>query len=161
MADVVAPSVRRRMMAGIRATNTHPEVTLRSALHSKGLRYRLNDKHLPGKPDLVFPKYKAALFVHGCFWHKHDCHLFKWPSTRQEFWRTKLNRNSERDALVVKTLTDAGWRVGIVWECALKGRQRRSLDSVAEDCLKWLKSGRGRLEIRGLADEERTALGLL
>lgn len=136
-------------MAGIRATNTRPEVTLRSALHSKGLRYRLNDRNLPGKPDLVFPKYKAVLFVHGCFWHKHDCHLFKWPSTRQEFWRTKLNWNSERDALVVKTLTGAGWRVGIVWECALKGKLRHSLDEVADDCVKWLKSTRVRMEIRG------------
>ncbi|MFN4339557.1 very short patch repair endonuclease [Parvibaculum sp.] len=136
-------------MAGIRSTNTHPEMTLRKALHSRGLRYRLIDKRLPGRPDLVFPKYHAVLFVHGCFWHKHDCHMFKWPSTRREFWREKLSRNSERDAIVVAKLVEAGWRVGIVWECALKGKWRRPLDDVAEDCAKWLKSKCAYLEIRG------------
>src|SRR3954470_16295918 len=92
MADVVSSGVRSRMMAGIRGTNTAPEMILRRALHAEGFRYRLHDRRLPGKPDMVFPRHHAVIFAHGCFWHGHDCHLFKWPSTRPEFWQTKIRR---------------------------------------------------------------------
>lgn len=90
MADVVTPEKRSKMMSGIQGKNTKPELTIRKGLHALGFRYRLHGKTLPGKPDLVFPKYKAVIFIHGCFWHAHHCHLFKWPSTRVDFWQEKI-----------------------------------------------------------------------
>src|SRR5690606_16975078 len=96
-ADIVSPKTRSRMMSGIRGKNTRPELILRSALHRKGFRFRLHRKDLPGRPDMIFPQYRAVLFVHGCFWHGHNCHLFKWPSTREEFWREKIAGNIKRD----------------------------------------------------------------
>lgn len=151
MVDVVRPDVRSRMMSGIRSTNTRPELILRQALHRAGFRYRLHVRNLPGKPDLVFPRYKAVIFAHGCFWHGHDCHLFKWPSTRPDFWQAKIARNREVDARSEAALAELGWRLGIVWECALKGRFRKSHDSVIASCARWLRSGRPRLDIRGAA----------
>lgn len=120
MVDVVSPEVRSRMMSGIRGKDTKPEMIVRKGLHSMGFRYRLHDKKLPGKPDLVLPKYNAVVFVHGCFWHHHDCRFFKWPKTRPEFWREKIERNVERDLSVVKRLRTIGFRTFIVWECALR-----------------------------------------
>ena len=152
MADIVSPQVRSRMMAGIRGRNTKPELILRKGLHALRFRYRLHDRRLPGKPDLVFPKYRAVLFAHGCFWHKHDCHLFKWPRTRPKFWRTKIARNRKVDRQAILALEAAGWRVGIVWECALKGRTRRSTDVVVRKCANWLRSRRRTFELRGLAE---------
>ena len=148
MPDVVAPEVRSRMMAGIRGVNTKPEILLRRGLHSLGFRFRLHDRSLPGRPDIVFPRYRAVLFAHGCFWHKHDCHLFRWPSTREKFWREKISRNREVDCRAVANLETLGWRVGIVWECALKGRSRLPIETVISRCGKWLQSKRRRLEIR-------------
>lgn len=149
MADVVSPQVRSRMMAGIRGRNTRPELILRKGLHAAGFRYRLHDRRLPGKPDLVFPKHKAVLFAHGCFWHGHDCHLFKWPKTRTWFWRTKITRNRKVDRQAIATLEKAGWRVGVVWECALKGRTRIPLEQVIGRCERWLRGNRRRIEISG------------
>lgn len=149
MPDIVTPAVRSRMMSGIRGANTKPELALRKGLHARGFRYRLHDRSLPGTPDLVFPKYHAVLFAHGCFWHGHDCHLFKWPSTRPEFWRAKINRNKEVDARSAAALTKAGWRQGVVWECALKGRTRRPLSEIVDRCAEWLTTDSTRLEIRG------------
>lgn len=149
MADIVAPEIRSRMMSGIRGTNTKPELVLRKGLHKLGFRFRLHDRSLPGKPDLVFPKYHAVLFAHGCFWHGHDCHLFKWPASRPEFWQTKINRNREVDARSALALTNAGWRLGVVWECALKGKTRLPLDRVLAKCATWLRSDLPYLEIRG------------
>ena|SRR2546426_9903155 len=151
MADVVTPDVRSRMMSGIRSTGTRPEMILRHGLHRAGFRYRLHARNLPGRPDLVFPRYHAVIFAHGCFWHGHDCHLFKWPSTRPEFWQTKIARNRTVDARSEAALAAQGWRIGIVWECAVKGRFRRPHDSVIASCARWLSSGRHRLEIRGTA----------
>lgn len=151
MADVVSPEVRSRMMAGIRGTNTKPELLLRKGLHAAGFRFRLHDRRLPGRPDMVFPRHNAVIFAHGCFWHGHDCHLFKWPSTRPDFWRTKIARNRAVDARSELALSELGWRIGIVWECALKGRTRRPPGSVVAACARWLLSGRHRLEIRGTA----------
>ena len=149
MADIVTAAVRSRMMSGIRSTNTKPEMLLRKALHGAGFRFRLHDPRLPGKPDMVFPRYRAALFAHGCFWHGHDCHLFKMPSSRREFWQSKIERNQLVDARTRSALIADGWRVGIVWECALKGRTRLPFNIVIENCGSWLRSSDQALEIRG------------
>lgn len=149
MADVVSPDVRSRMMSGIRGKNTKPELALRKGLHALGFRYRLHVADLPGKPDIVFPRLHAVIFVHGCFWHGHDCPLFKWPSTRPEFWRAKIGRNRDNDTKNEVALLDFGWRLGIVWECALKGRGRLPPENVVARCADWLKSDERRLEIRG------------
>ena len=149
MADIVPADMRSRMMAGIRGTNTKPELLLRKGLHARGFRFRLNDPVLPGKPDIVLPRYRAVILAHGCFWHGHDCHLFKWPSTRPEFWQTKIGRNREVDARTDAALAEAGWRQGVVWECALKGRTRLPLEDVISACAEWLRSDRQRIEIKG------------
>lgn len=151
MADIVTPEVRSRMMAGIRGKNTKPELTLRRGLHAVGFRFRLHDRTLPGKPDIVFPKYRAVLFAHGCFWHGHDCHLFKWPASRPDFWQAKIHRNREVDALASAALEIAGWRQGIVWECALKGKARLPIETVLTECATWLQSDISFFELRGSA----------
>ena len=148
MADVVDPATRSRMMSGIRGKNTKPELLIRKALHARGFRYRLHCD-LPGKPDICLPKHRAVIFVHGCFWHGHDCHLFKWPSTRPEFWRAKIGRNRDVDAAAEQRLSATGWRVGTIWECALKGKSRHALDDVVQRCADWLISDRERLMVRG------------
>jgi DNA mismatch endonuclease (patch repair protein) len=149
MPDIVSPDVRSRMMSGIRGTNTKPELFLRHALHVAGFRFRLHVRNMPGTPDLVFPKYKAVLFANGCFWHGHDCHLFRLPSTRTEFWEAKINRNRQADARALSLLSDTGWRCGLVWECALKGKVRLPLVDVIEQCALWIRSNEPFLEIRG------------
>lgn len=137
------------MMSGIRGKNTRPEMLLRYGLHATGLRYRLHDSALPGKPDLVFPRFRAVMFAHGCFWHGHDCHLFRWPSTRPELWQAKIARNREGDERVQTALQELGWRVAVVWECALKGRTRLPYDDVIAECTTWIRSGIKQLEIGG------------
>ena len=139
--DIVDRETRSRMMSGIRGKDTRPEKIIRSGLHARGLRYRLHDKTLPGRPDLVFPKYGAVIFVHGCFWHGHDCHLFKWPQSNLQKWLEKIEANRRRDGEVIDRLLDDGIRVLVIWECALKGKTRlepTALISQAED---WLKKG--------------------
>ncbi|MDQ1192144.1 DNA mismatch endonuclease (patch repair protein) [Brevundimonas vesicularis] len=138
------------MMSGIRAKNTKPEMVLRQGLHARGLRYRLHARELPGKPDLVFPTRRAVLFAHGCFWHGHSCHLFRMPATRPEFWAAKIERNREVDLRSEVRLQDAGWRIGVVWECALRGRARLPLDAVLERCESWLRGAEPTMEIRGV-----------
>lgn len=140
------------MMSGIRGKNTKPEMLLRGGLHARGLRYRLHARDLPGSPDLVFPARKAVLFAHGCFWHGHDCHLFRMPGSRPDFWRTKIERNREVDRRAVEALRQAGWRVGVVWECALKGRTRLDLETVLDACAAWAREGGDMLEIRGKSE---------
>ena len=147
MVDVVSPSVRSRMMAGIRGKDTAPELLIRRALFARGLRYKLHDKTLPGKPDLVFPRFHAALFVHGCFWHAHDCSLFRLPGTRTEWWREKLERNKANDTRHMAALSESGWRVATVWECALRKRDR--IDSVADQLAEFVRGQATVLEIRG------------
>lgn len=136
-------------MAGIRSANTKPELAIRRALHAAGFRYRLYPRDVPGKPDMAFPRYRAAVFVHGCFWHGHDCPLFRLPDTRREFWRTKIDRNRQRDAQVRGQLQDAGWRSLTVWECAIRGRGAPGLASVVTRAEAWLCSDAGTVEIRG------------
>jgi DNA mismatch endonuclease (patch repair protein) len=128
------------MMAGIRSTNTRPEMVLRRGLHALGFRYRLHDRLLPGRPDLVFPRYRAVIFANGCFWHGHGCHLFKWPKSREQFWREKIGGNIARDRLVRTKLQNLGWRVADVWECAVKGRDRLPRDDVLQHCAAFLQS---------------------
>ena len=127
------------MMSGIGSKNTRPELIIRRMLHAAGFRYRLHDRALPGKPDLVFARRKAVIFVNGCFWHGHDCHLFRWPRTREEFWRNKIGGNVVRDAAVRARLNDAGWRVADIWECTLKGRERWPAEAVLAECAAFLE----------------------
>ena len=111
-------------MSHIRSTNSKPEEIVRKYLFSKGFRYRKNVKKLPGCPDIVLPKYQTVIFVNGCFWHKHDCPRFVWPSSNQDYWRPKILRNVERDQLSRQELEALGWKVIVVWECELKKKVR-------------------------------------
>lgn len=121
MADTVDESTRSRIMASVKAKNTRPELALRKALHALGFRFRLHRKGLPGTPDLVFSKYRAVVFVHGCYWHRHEgCRYASVPATRVDFWNEKFRANVERDRKTLEALAEAGWRTAIVWECALK-----------------------------------------
>ena len=116
MTDIVDKQTRSRMMAGIKGKDTKPELVLRRALHARGFRYRLHSKNVPGRPDLVFPKHHAIVFVHGCFWHRHEgCRYTTTPSTRPEFWQAKFDANVNRDGAVQGQLLEAGWRVATVW----------------------------------------------
>lgn len=136
------------MMSGIRGKNTRPELMIRKALHARGFRYRLHCG-LPGKPDICLPKHRAVIFVHGCFWHGHGCHLFKWPSTRPEFWRAKIERNCEVDRVAGEQLLAAGWRVATIWECALKGRERVPFEQIVGPLSEWLSGAQHQLNICG------------
>jgi DNA mismatch endonuclease (patch repair protein) len=150
MPDVVDKQTRSRMMSGIQGKNTRPEIAVRQLLHRAGFRYRLHDKRLPGKPDIVLPKYRAVVLVNGCFWHGHGCHLFKWPSTRKEWWEAKIYRTIEKDKESLEALEALGWRIAMVWECALKGRTRLSPDTVSDSLVAWLRSDdEGMLVISG------------
>lgn len=137
------------MMAGIGARNTSPELQVRSLLHRAGYRFRLHVAALPGKPDIVLPKHKAVFLVNGCFWHAHDCHLFKLPASRREFWAAKLRANRERDMDNIKRLHFLGWRVFVVWECALKGRYRMADEEIVMRMRDWLLSSSEIGELRG------------
>lgn len=143
MTDIVSPEKRSQMMSGIRGKNTRPEMIVRRALHARGFRYRIHVNDLPGKPDLVFRRYKSVLFVHGCFWHGHDCHLFKMPRTRTEFWQGKIQRNRENDAKVKDDLALLGWRVLEVWECDLRASKSADYEPVVTRIIEWLRSREG------------------
>jgi DNA mismatch endonuclease (patch repair protein) len=136
-------------MAAIKGADTKPEMLIRRGLHALGYRYRLHDRKLPGRPDIVLPKHDAVIFVNGCFWHGHACPLFRWPATRQDFWRAKITGNIERDARNIDMLIVAGWRVATVWECALKGRGRLPSEAVIDSLAQWICSGDQRLELEG------------
>lgn len=148
MADVVDAATRSRMMAGIKGRDTKPEWIIRRGLHRLGFRYRLYARELPGRPDLVLAKHRAVVFIHGCFWHGHDCPLFKWPKTREEFWRTKIGGNVDRDARAIDILTRQGWRVAIVWECALRGAGRDP-GAIVDRLAAWLEGDSKGLEVKG------------
>lgn len=132
MTDVLTPAQRSFNMSRIKGKDTKPEMLIRRGLHARGLRYRLHDRKLPGRPDLVFPRYKTVVFIHGCFWHSHGCSLSKLPATRQEFWREKLENNKNRDQKALDQLQVEGWHVLVIWECALRGKQRRKETEVLE-----------------------------
>ena len=141
MTDIVDKKTRSRMMSGIRGVDTKPEMTVRKGLHSKGLRYRLHEKRLPGRPDLYFPQYKAVIQVQGCFWHKHDCSYFKWPSTRPRFWKEKLTANAVRDEQNVYRLEELGLRTLVIWECALRGKTQKEVGRIIDGIVDWVKDG--------------------
>lgn len=135
------------MMSGIRGKNTKIEVSLRHALFAMGYRYRINTVGLPGKPDIVFPRYHAVVFVHGCFWHSHaGCHLFRIPATNTDFWEAKLLGNRVHDGQVREKLKGLGWRVATVWECSLRGKP---VGPVAARVAAWLDSESRETEISG------------
>lgn len=138
MADVVDQATRSRMMSNIKGKNTRPETDLRKALHALGFRYKLHDKKLPGRPDIVMPKWKTAVFVHGCFWHRHDgCRYASQPKTRPDFWDAKFALNVARDRRNLKALEEAGWRSIVVWECEIK---QIGADTIASRILQFLSS---------------------
>lgn len=148
MADVVDVPTRSRMMSGIRGRNTRPEMAVRRALFAAGFRFRLHRRDLPGAPDVALPGRKIAVFVHGCFWHRHSgCRYSKLPATRPEFWRAKLDGNVERDRRVVESLRAMGWRVLIVWECAI--RNKETLSVLQETLSVWIRGGDSFGEISG------------
>lgn len=149
MPDVHDRETRSRNMAAVRAADTKPEMLIRQGVHARGFRYRLHVRRLPGKPDLVFPKYDAVFFVHGCFWHGHDCPLFRLPGTRTEFWTLKISGNIRRDRDSIRQLRAAGWRTGIVWECALRGRYRKEMAPLFDHLEDWLKGSKASLVIAG------------
>lgn len=137
MTDIVDSQTRSRMMAGIRGKDTKPELILRRSLHALGFRYRLHVKGISGKPDLVLPKYRAVIFVHGCFWHRHpDCRYASTPSTRPEFWASKFAANVARDNAVRSNLLLDGWRVATIWECAM--RSKAGAESAGGVVSEWL-----------------------
>jgi DNA mismatch endonuclease (patch repair protein) len=134
-------------MSAIRSKNTAPEILLRQHLHRDGFRFRLHTRSLPGSPDLVLAQYRAAVFVNGCFWHVHECAKFRWPRTRADFWREKLLANKTRDAANLFDLGASGWRVAVVWECALSPTDRAAETSVLLG--EWLRSGGGLIDLAG------------
>lgn len=139
MADIVNSATRSRMMSSIRGANTKPEMVLRRLLHASGIRYRLFARDLPGKPDLVFAGKRAVVFVNGCFWHRHEgCHWCTVPATNVSFWQKKFEGNMARDIRNTAHLREMGWRVAIVWECALKGEVAEQTSRALQD---WLASG--------------------
>lgn len=149
MADVLTPELRRLNMSRVRGKDTKPEMLVRRGLHARGLRFRLQRRDLPGRPDIVLPSKQVALFVHGCFWHGHDCPLFRMPATRQDFWRGKITANRLRDAAAVEALSDLGWRVAIVWECALRGVGRLSHENLLDRLVDFIAGSELLIEIRG------------
>lgn len=140
MVDVVDKATRSRMMSGIRGKNTKPELLIRSGLHKRGFRFRLHVRSLPGTPDLVLRKHGAVIFVHGCFWHGHDCHLYRSPSSNARFWKQKIGRNRVNDTAQLESLRAMNWRVLNVWECAIKGRTRRDPETLLKAIERWLIS---------------------
>lgn len=138
MTDIVDKETRSRMMAGIRGKNTKPELLLRKALHAKGFRYRLHAANVTGRPDLFLPRFRAVVFVHGCFWHRHPgCRYATMPATRPDFWRAKFDANVARDEKVRESLLCDGWRVATIWECALRGDL---VAATVEHLAEWLGS---------------------
>ncbi|WP_183235821.1 DNA mismatch endonuclease Vsr [Bradyrhizobium sp. CIR18] len=127
MVDILTRDERSRRMALVRQKNTVPEIFVRHVLHQLGFRFRLNQTHLPGSPDIVLARWRTVVFVHGCFWHMHDCSLFKLPSTRADWWREKLKANAMRDDKIIHKLLDEHWRTVVVWQCSIKGPGRLDL----------------------------------
>jgi DNA mismatch endonuclease (patch repair protein) len=135
---------RSMLMAKIKSTNTTPEIKLRKFLFKNGLRYRINVRTIPGTPDIVLPKYRAVIFVHGCYWHQHGCSVYKDPKTNAMFWQNKFRKNKERDFTVSQDLAHTGWRIAVVWECALSKALYLKTGKIV---LRWILSSRKRIEV--------------
>lgn len=147
MVDVLSSEQRKLNMSRIRSKDTKPEMLIRCGLHALGLRYRLHDRSLPGRPDLVFSRYRTAVFVNGCFWHAHGCVLFKLPTTRLDYWKAKLAANVQRDRKAIQALHEARWRVLIIWECALRGRNRLELEELLNAASAFLRGNLASAEL--------------
>lgn len=158
MPDVHDAVTRSRNMAAIRGANTKPELLVRKRLHAMGFRFRLNVRRLSGTPDLVFARRNAVIFVHGCFWHGHGCRLFRWPKTRKSFWKAKIASNQVRDARAIRELFGQGWRVGVIFECALKGPDRLPHSVFAQRCASWLQGNARQMSLRGTPLRTRSKL---
>ena len=149
MTDVLSPTQRSYCMSRIRGKNTKPERLIREGLFALGFRYRLHQRNLSGCPDLVLSKYRAVIFVHGCLWHGHECELFHWPRTNPLFWRKKITRNHYNDEGNLAKLRSAGWRTLVIWECAIRGKQRMKEQKLIRKVAAWLSSEKRCAEIRG------------
>lgn len=149
MTDVIPPDVRSRIMSSIRGKHTKIELGVRKALFGLGYRYRLHAPSLPGKPDMVLPKYRAAVFVNGCFWHGHDCTLFRLPKTNTSFWRDKINKNRQTDNKALAALRGMGWRTFTVWECSLRGKTAQQVATAMHRLDRWIRSSSRYGEVRG------------
>lgn len=149
MADVFTSEKRSEVMSKIRGKNTKPEIIIRKALHALGYRYSLHKNDLPGKPDLYFRKYNAVIEINGCFWHGHECHLFRIPKSNTEFWQKKINKNRDRDERNFKKLRNSGYRILNIWECAIKGKTSLDFDKLINSIEDWLISESGYAEIEG------------
>lgn len=150
MTDIVSPEKRSSMMSGIRGKDTKPEIIVRRLLHRLGYRFRLHRKDLPGKPDIVLSKWRTVIFVNGCYWHGHeDCHLFRLPKTRTEFWEAKISGNRSRDQRNHFALQNTKWKVVIIWECAVSKKLRLSDEQLANAISTALASAKSLIEIRG------------
>ena len=151
--DVHSPERRSFNMSRIRGRDTKPEMLIRQGLHVRGYRFRLHDARLPGSPDIVLPKWKSVILVHGCFWHGHDCPMFRLPATRPDFWRDKIEANRARDRRTASALNAGGWRRRTVWECALRGRARPSVREALDVCERFLWSAEDAGEIQGFWEQ--------
>jgi DNA mismatch endonuclease, patch repair protein len=150
MADIVSPEKRSSMMSGIRGKDTKPEIIIRCLLHQFGYRFRLHRKDLPGRPDIVLPKWRTVIFVNGCYWHGHeDCHLFRPPKTRTEFWTNKIENNQARDQRNHTALEDAGWKVLVIWECAVSKKLSLTAEQLEAAIAAALASSESLITIRG------------
>ena len=159
MADTVSTKVRSRMMSSIRAKNTKLELEIRRRLFAMGFRYFLHRKDLPGTPDMVFSKYRSVVFIHGCFWHYHGCHLSSIPETRRSWWKTKLEENARRDSAAVSELQNLGWRVLTIWECGFRRprtNRTEALDTISGQAADFLNSKQRLLEIPQLRRGRKT-----
>ncbi len=138
--DTLTPESRHKNMSHIRSKDTTPEKLIRKALFKAGFRYHICDKRYPGKPDLIFPHYYAVIFINGCFWHAHEnCRYFVFPKSNQDFWKNKFKRNQERDKKVIEHYKDQCWRICVVWECAIRGKEsKKKIQSVTEQIIQWL-----------------------
>ncbi|PJG62140.1 very short patch repair endonuclease [Yersinia kristensenii] len=153
MADVHSSETRSKNMRAIRTKDTAIEVKLAKILDLLGLSYRVQIRELPGKPDFVIDDYRAIIFVHGCFWHKHNCYLFKTPATRTDFWLKKIQGNVKRDNDVMKYLSTDGWKVLVVWECALRGKYKLTDNDISARVEEWICSSEvnAKIDTRGIS----------
>ncbi|MCS2156105.1 very short patch repair endonuclease [Scandinavium sp. H11S7] len=147
MADVHNPATRSKNMRAIGTQNTAIEKRLAALLNDAGFDYTVQDATLPGRPDFVLSDYRCILFTHGCFWHHHDCYLFKVPETRTDFWLQKMGKNVARDARDMALLQEQGWRVLVVWECALRGKRKLSDAALTDRLEEWICGGEGSAQI--------------
>lgn len=147
--DVLTAEQRRLCMQRIRGKDTKPELLIRKGLFQIGFRYKVCDKSLAGKPDLVFPKYSSVIFIHGCFWHGHNCPMFKWPVKNAEFWKQKIGRNIINDRRNCRELRDEGWYILTIWECAIRGPDRQPVETVIFETASWLEQSTRNRTIQG------------